>query len=176
MIATERLEMVKRAEYAARHGRTEMKLRTLPLLTALVASGWSLCSCDESSPNHVSDRSQAPSHGWKIVSATADKINGYAALTIKLEHDGIVFVSDCDGSLPQAFAVCTKLAALVGNTLPDATRQTDTSGCALPGCIINYGPNLATGNDVLHFNPGGGPQPPDGMDAVLVVRSKTATE
>lgn len=168
--------MVKRAQNAHRHGRTELKLRTLSLLPALIASGLSLCSCDESSSNHVSDRSQAPSHGWKIVSATSGKIDGYAALTVKLEHEGIVFVSDCDGSLPQAFAVCTKLAGLVGSTLPDATRQTDTSGCAFPGCIIDYGPNLATGNDVLHFNPGGGPQPADGMDAVLIVRSKTARE
>jgi hypothetical protein len=155
-----------------------MKLKALLLLSILVTSGLSLCSCDESIPDHSQGPTRAPddSHGWKIVSAKSDKIGGYVALTVKMEHDKVIYVSDCDGSLPQAFAVCTKLAGLVGSTLPDATRRTDTSGCALPGCIINYGPNLATGNDVLHFNPGGGAQPADGMDAVLLVRSKTAKD
>jgi hypothetical protein len=153
-----------------------MKFKTRVLMPILSAWALSVCSCDESSPNHVSDRPPVASHGWKVLSAKSDRIGGYAALTVKFEHGGVVFESDCDGSLPQAFAVCTKLAGLVGSTLPDATRQADNSGCSLPGCIINYGPNLATGNDVLHFNPGGGPQPADGMDAVLIVRSKTATQ
>jgi hypothetical protein len=155
-----------------------MRFKTLLLVRVSVSLGLCLCSCDESNPKQVLSRNQAPDsgHGWKVMSAKSDEINGFAALTVKLTHDDVTYVADCDGSLPQAFAVCTKLTGLVGRTLPDATRQEDNSGCALPGCIINYGPNLATGNDVLHFNPGGGPQPADGMDAVLIVRSKTATE